>query len=205
MSSPKSRDYNSYICNNNNGDHALALGCLLGIFMEIKRYRALGHDKPLQLADMLLYSWDRGLDVCVDLTGSSPLTQTEMTGFVPSRAVIDATQRKRVKYDTKCAAIGYDFLPFSFSFLWELEKDAVTLLKRIRKFSMTQDIGARVAVYIFNRICFVIAKGPRTYNLSTLPFQDSVQIQKVPENNLDVLKVLEKNLEVLKVEEKNLD
>ncbi|GKD06347.1 hypothetical protein Tco_1181321 [Tanacetum coccineum] len=40
---------------------------------------------------------------------------------------------------------------------------------------------------------------PRTYNLITLLFHDSVQIQKVPENNLDVLKVSEKNLEVLKV------
>nr|GFB00164.1 hypothetical protein [Tanacetum cinerariifolium] len=33
-----------------------------------------GGDKPLRSADMLLYSWDRGLDVCVDLTGSSRLT-----------------------------------------------------------------------------------------------------------------------------------
>ncbi|GKA43765.1 hypothetical protein Tco_0736489 [Tanacetum coccineum] len=28
-----------------------------------------GRDKPLRPADMLLYSWDGGLDVCVDLTG----------------------------------------------------------------------------------------------------------------------------------------
>ncbi|GJS91411.1 hypothetical protein Tco_0774047, partial [Tanacetum coccineum] len=28
---------------------------------------------------------------------------------------------------------------------------------------------------------------PRTYNLSTLPFRDSVQLWKFPENNLDVL------------------
>ncbi|GJZ52420.1 hypothetical protein Tco_0606935, partial [Tanacetum coccineum] len=34
-----------------------------------------------------------------------------------------------------------------------------TLLKRIRKFSMAQDIGARVAVYIFTMIRFAIAKG----------------------------------------------
>nr|GEX41503.1 putative reverse transcriptase domain-containing protein [Tanacetum cinerariifolium] len=154
---------------------------------------------------------DTLLDICyrsgisVDLTGSSPLTQTVMTGFVSGRAVIDAAQRKRVKYNTKCAAIGYGFLSFSFSSLGELEEGAGTLLKRIRKFSMTQDVGARVAVHIFNRIDFSIAKGPRTYNLSTLPFQDLVQIQKVPKNNLNVLKVLEKNLEVLKVEEKNLD
>ncbi|GKB25225.1 ABHD17C-like protein [Tanacetum coccineum] len=40
----------------------------------------------------------------------------------------------------------------------ELEKDAVTLLKRIRKFSVAQDNRAHVAVYIFSRISFVITK-----------------------------------------------
>ncbi|GJZ25454.1 hypothetical protein Tco_0569707 [Tanacetum coccineum] len=118
-----------------------------------------GCDKPLRPADMLLYSWDRGLDVCVDLTGSSPLTQTGMADFAPGRAVIDATQRKRVKYEAKCATIGYEFLPFTFSSLEELEGDAVTLLKRIRKFSIAQDIEARAVVHIFNRIGFAVAKG----------------------------------------------
>ncbi|GJR78905.1 hypothetical protein Tco_0149690 [Tanacetum coccineum] len=82
-----------------------------------------------------------------------------MADSVPSRAVIDVAQRKRVKYMAKCAAIGYGFLPFSFSSLGELEDDAVTLLKRIWKFFMTRDIGARTAVHIFNRIGFAIAKG----------------------------------------------
>ncbi|GKD89364.1 putative reverse transcriptase domain-containing protein [Tanacetum coccineum] len=91
-----------------------------------------GRDKPLRPTDMLLYSWDGGLDVCVDLTGSSPLTQTGMVDFVPDRAVFDAAQH------------------------------AVTLLKQIRKFSMAQDIGARAVVHIFNRINFAIAKGVRT-------------------------------------------
>nr|GEY14996.1 hypothetical protein [Tanacetum cinerariifolium] len=118
-----------------------------------------GCDKPLRPADMLLYSWDRGLDVCVDLTGSSPLTQTGMADFVPGRAVIDAAQCKRGKYMAKCAANGYWFLPFSFSSLGELEADAVTLLKRIRKFSMTQNVETRAAGHIFNRISFSIAKG----------------------------------------------
>ncbi|GJS43660.1 hypothetical protein Tco_0568703 [Tanacetum coccineum] len=31
-----------------------------------------GHDKKLRPADMLLYSWDGGLEISVDLTGSSP-------------------------------------------------------------------------------------------------------------------------------------
>ncbi|GJY56056.1 hypothetical protein Tco_0455171 [Tanacetum coccineum] len=42
---------------------------------------------------MLLYSWDKGLDVCVDLTGLSPLPQTGMVDFVSDRAVIEAAQR----------------------------------------------------------------------------------------------------------------
>ncbi|GKC41825.1 hypothetical protein Tco_1059547 [Tanacetum coccineum] len=118
-----------------------------------------GCDKPLRPADMLLYSWVGGLDVCVDLTGSLRLTQTGMADFAPGCTVIDAAQCKRVKYKAKCATIGYGFLLFSFSSLGELEKDAVTLLKRIQKFSMTQDIRARDAIHIFNKIGFVVAKG----------------------------------------------
>ncbi|GKC51612.1 hypothetical protein Tco_1074357 [Tanacetum coccineum] len=93
-----------------------------------------GCDKPVRPSDMLLYSWDGGLDVCVDVTGSSLLTQTVMADFVPGRAVIDAAHRK-------------------------CEANEVTLLKRIQKFSMAQDIGTRVAVHIFNMISFAIAKG----------------------------------------------
>nr|GEW02120.1 hypothetical protein [Tanacetum cinerariifolium] len=122
------------------------------------------------IIDMLLYSWDGGLDVCMELTRSSPLTQTGMADFVSGRAVIDVAQRKRGKYMAKCAAIGYGFLPFSFSSLRELEPDAVTLMKQIRKFSMAQDIGIRAAVHIFNRISFSIAKGVGAQKVSWLPF-----------------------------------
>ena len=106
---------------------------------------------------------------CVDLTGSSPLTQTGMVDFVPGRVVIEAAQRKRVKYEAKCTGRGYGFLPFSFSSFGELEKDAVTILKRIRKFSMTQGIGARAAAHIFSRISFSIARGVGAQLVSRLP------------------------------------
>ncbi|GJY10532.1 hypothetical protein Tco_0378717 [Tanacetum coccineum] len=118
-----------------------------------------GRDKPLRPDDMLLYSWDRELDMCADLTGSLPLTQTVLTDFLPGRAVVDAAHRKRVKYEAKCANIGYSFLPFSFSSFGALKKDAVTLLKRIRKFFVAEDIRARDAVHIFNRISVAIARG----------------------------------------------
>ncbi|GJV52553.1 putative reverse transcriptase domain-containing protein [Tanacetum coccineum] len=87
-------------------------------------------DKSLRPADVLLYSWDGGRDVCVDLTGSSPLTQTGMADFVPGRAVNEAAQRKCVKYEAKCADIGYGFLPFSFSSFGELENDACGAIHR---------------------------------------------------------------------------
>ncbi|GKF35183.1 hypothetical protein Tco_0108383, partial [Tanacetum coccineum] len=47
--------------------------------------------------------------------------------------------------------------------------DAVTLLKRIRKFSMAQDIGVRAAVHIFNRISFAIAKKMEALIVSRFP------------------------------------
>ncbi|GJR33690.1 hypothetical protein Tco_1209374 [Tanacetum coccineum] len=128
-----------------------------------------GRDKTLRSADMLLYSWDKGLDVCVDLTGSSPVTQTGMADFEPGHAVIDATKRRRVKYEAKCTNIGYGFLPFSFSSFGELEEDVIAILKRIRKFSVTQDIGGRAAVHIFSRVTFAIAKGVRAQIVSLLP------------------------------------
>ncbi|GKD35484.1 hypothetical protein Tco_1250993 [Tanacetum coccineum] len=92
-----------------------------------------------------------------------------MVDFVRGHAVIEAAKRKRVKYEAKCADIGYGFLSFSFSSFGELEKDAVTLLKRIRKFSMTQDIGAFAAVHIFSRISFTIARGVGAQIIFWLP------------------------------------
>nr|GEW18094.1 reverse transcriptase domain-containing protein [Tanacetum cinerariifolium] len=53
----------------------------------------------------------------------------------------------------------------------ELEADAVTLLKRIRKFPIAQNIDARVVVHIFNMISFVIAK--ETWRF---PFEDVIEV-----------------------------
>ncbi|GKF73642.1 hypothetical protein Tco_0219974, partial [Tanacetum coccineum] len=100
---------------------------------------------------------------------SSPLMQTGMADFVPGRTVIDAAKHKRVKYEAKCANIGYCVLSFSFSSFRELEEDAIALLKRIRKFFVTQDIEARAVIHIFSRVTFAIARGVRTQIVSRLP------------------------------------
>ncbi|XP_056699878.1 uncharacterized protein [Spinacia oleracea] len=126
-------------------------------------------DGALRPADILLYSWDGGLDVCVDLTGSSPMTQSGLSGFIPGRVVAVAAQRKQDKYAARCRALGYGFFPFSFSSFGELEKGAVSLLKRVQTYSRAQDIGARAAAHIFSRIGFAIARGVGAQIVSRLP------------------------------------
>ncbi|KAL6511201.1 hypothetical protein OROHE_020570 [Orobanche hederae] len=128
-----------------------------------------GSDRCLRPADLLLYAWDRGRDVCVDLTGSSPLTRSGMLDFVPGQVVAQAAKRKCVKYRDLCAAKGYGFLPFSFSTIGELDSDAAALLVRVRGFSLVQDAGARAAHHIFSRISFAIAKGVGAQLVSRLP------------------------------------
>nr|GEV12982.1 hypothetical protein [Tanacetum cinerariifolium] len=56
--------------------------------------------------------------------------------------------------------------------------DAVTLMKRIRKFSVAQDIGARAVIHIFNRIDFSIAKGVGAQLVSRLPSVTPIILMK---------------------------
>ncbi|KAL9226128.1 hypothetical protein vseg_001975 [Gypsophila vaccaria] len=128
-----------------------------------------GHGKPLRPADLLLYSWYMGRDVCVDLTGSSPLSNSAFPDYAPGWVVADAARRKCAKYLALCEARGYGFLPFSFSSLGELEGGAVDLLKRIQRNSVSHDAGKRVTAHIFTRICFSIAKGVGAHIVSRLP------------------------------------
>jgi hypothetical protein len=116
-----------------------------------------------------MYSWDRGRDVCVDITGSSPLTQGGLVDFMPGRCVSDAAQRKYAKYRDVCSAAGYGFIPFSFSSFGELEADAILMLGRIRSFCLSHDADSRAAAYIFSRVCFAIVKGVGAQLVSRLP------------------------------------
>ncbi|GKF59087.1 hypothetical protein Tco_0175873 [Tanacetum coccineum] len=100
----------------------------------------------------------RKFSIAQDIGARADVHIFNRISFAIAKEVGQDTHHKRAKYEAKCANIGYGFLRFSFSSLRELEKDAVNILKRIRKFSVAQDIGARAAVHIFNRISFAIAK-----------------------------------------------
>nr|GEU77740.1 hypothetical protein [Tanacetum cinerariifolium] len=128
------------------GDHAVSCAGIVGI----KHRHNVVHDT---LGDICFRSGiSAGKEVDIGLGGGRD-----------KLLLIEATQRKRVKYEAKCAHIVYKFLPFSFSSFGELEKDA------IQKFSMAQDIEARAAIHIFNRISFAIASGVGAQIVSRLP------------------------------------
>nr|GEX12120.1 hypothetical protein [Tanacetum cinerariifolium] len=142
------------------GDHAVSC---VGI-IDIKHRHNVVRDT---LVDICLRLWiSAGKEVDIGLGGGrdKPLHPPDMLLYSGHCA-----HRKRVKYEAKCANIGYGFLPFSFSFFGKLEKDAVTLLNRIRKFFVAQDIGHGAAVYIFTRISFAIARRVEFQIASRLP------------------------------------
>ncbi|GJW48455.1 reverse transcriptase domain-containing protein [Tanacetum coccineum] len=71
------------------GDHAISCAGIIGIKHRHNMVRDTLVDICFRLGILA------GLDVCVDLTRSSPLTQTGMSDFSPGRAVTNAAQRKR--------------------------------------------------------------------------------------------------------------
>ncbi|GKE29555.1 hypothetical protein Tco_1444939, partial [Tanacetum coccineum] len=112
------------------GDHVVSCSGIIGI----KHRHNVVHDTIHDIYFLSGISASKEVNIRL---GSSPLTQTGIVDFVSGRVVIEAAQRKCVKCEAKCADIGYGFIPFSFFSFGELEKDAVSLLKRIRKFSVT--------------------------------------------------------------------
>nr|GEY79748.1 hypothetical protein [Tanacetum cinerariifolium] len=134
------------------GDHVVSCAGIIGI----KHRHTVVRDTLVGICYHSGISAGKEVDIGLDGGRDKPLRPPDLI-------------RKRDKYMDKCAAIGYGFLPFSFSSLGELEASAVILLKRIRKFSITRDIGARAAIQNFNRIGFVIPKGVRAQIVSRLP------------------------------------
>ncbi|GJX85105.1 hypothetical protein Tco_0335879 [Tanacetum coccineum] len=141
-------------------------------------------EKDLRPADLLLLNWLQGKDACLDVTCISLFVGMRANSWGPRVALHNVVEKKKMKYASKCADNGYKFIPFVFSTFEEFDKDAldtlsrikslsishsnnvkrgleedtVTLLKRIWKFLMAQDIGAHAAIHIFHRISFAIAR-----------------------------------------------
>ncbi|GJW05844.1 hypothetical protein Tco_1568267 [Tanacetum coccineum] len=108
------------------GDHVVSCAGIIGI----KHRHNVVHDTLVDICYRSGISAGKEVDIRLDGRRDKPLRPVDMLHYSWDGGL------------DVCAAIGYGFLPFSFSSLGELEADTVILLKRIRKFSITQDIGA---------------------------------------------------------------
>ncbi|GKB08526.1 hypothetical protein Tco_0836838 [Tanacetum coccineum] len=111
-----------------------------------------GRDLPP--ADLLLFNWIQGKDVCLDVTCISPFTGTGVNSWAPGVALHNAVEKKKRKYATKCADNGYKFIPFAFSTFGEFDKDALDTLSRIRSLSISHSNNVKSGAFIFHRALF---------------------------------------------------
>nr|GEU98921.1 ABC transporter A family member 9-like [Tanacetum cinerariifolium] len=93
------------------GDHVVSCAGIIGIKHRHNVVRDTLFDICFQSGISV------GKEVDIGLDGGCAKNYTGMADFAPGRAVTDAGHRKRSKYMAKYAAIGYEFLPFSFSSL----------------------------------------------------------------------------------------
>jgi hypothetical protein len=123
----------------------------------------------LRPADVLIYSWDRGKRVCVDLTGVSPLVGFGSGVFVVGQAAAKAAEAKVAKHEKACTENQHGFSPFAFDTFGFLASEAVVLLRRIQKFVNRNLATASSAEYVFRRVGFAIQKGVAVQLVARLP------------------------------------
>jgi len=125
--------------------------------------------KDLRPADLLLFNWFRGKDVCLDVTGISPFAGMGQSSWASRLALNYAVEKKKKKYASKYEENGYKFIPFAFSTFGELEEEALGTLSRIKSLAISHCNNTRIGVFIFRRLSFCIQKGVGAQLVSRLP------------------------------------
>lgn len=127
------------------------------------------NDTGLNPADILLYIWENGRDVCFDVTSVSPFTSAATRTFVPGHAIAAAITRKRNKYLDICTAHGYGFGALAFTTLGELNEDIVVFLKRLKNCLASYDANYKVGSSLFHRIGLAVQKAVGAQLVARLP------------------------------------
>jgi hypothetical protein len=80
----------------------------------LKEMHAQGRDRP---ADLLLVAWDKGRDLCVDLTITCPFTAENypLSQEQTARHLKTAEKRKLDKHAASCTRMGWGAHPMAFS------------------------------------------------------------------------------------------
>ncbi|KAL5708293.1 hypothetical protein ACHQM5_019103 [Ranunculus cassubicifolius] len=125
--------------------------------------------KDLRPADLLIYNWDKGKDMCLDVIGVSPFTGSGVCSFVPGIAITNAVAKKRKKYESKCALSGYSFSTFAFTTFGELGADALVFLSRVTQAAQSLATSSKVGAFIYHRIGFALNKGVGAQLVVRLP------------------------------------
>ena len=125
--------------------------------------------RDLRPADLLLFNWSQGKDACMDMTGISPFAGGGVNSWAPGVALCNAVEKKKRKYASICAANGYSFIPFAFSTLGELDKEALGILSRLKSISCSHSGNVKSGVFIYHRVSFCIQKGVGAQLVSRLP------------------------------------
>lgn len=123
----------------------------------------------LRPADILIYNWENGRDVCFDVTVVSPFKGGGVRTFTPGHAISSVVTRKRNKYLDKCTAHGYGFGILALSTMGELGEDSVVFLKRLKHCLASHDANVKVGSFLFHRIGLAIQKGVGAQLVARLP------------------------------------
>lgn len=127
------------------------------------------NDTALRPADIFVYTWDNGSNVCLDVTGVLPFTDGGVRSFVSGMAIRNAVTRKNTKYLEKCTSQGYGFWALAFTTLGELGDETMDFLKRLRNYIASHDANVRVREFLFHRLGVIIQKGVGAQLVARLP------------------------------------
>ena len=90
--------------------------CKAGVF--VRKEAPLGFlseaRKDFKPADLLMFNWLHGKDVCMDVTRGSPFVSIRVSSLVTGTSLANTTERKRKKYTGKCEENGYKSIQFAF-------------------------------------------------------------------------------------------
>ena len=124
--------------------------------------------------DLVLFDWDNGRDLYVDVVGSSPLAQSYREYYVPGGAVTRAAAHKMAFYRPVLAhqPSRVAFEPFAFDCFGGLHSVAVGLLNRFQGLVSQASVSHEGMVWysVHRRIGFTIARAVGRQLASRLPW-----------------------------------
>lgn len=118
-------------------------------------------------ADIMVYNWENGKDICFDVTVVSRITSSG--NFVPGQAISAAITRKRNKYLAKCASHRYEFGVLPASTLDELSDDVIVFIKRLKSYLASHYVNNKIGSSLFHRLGITIQKDMGAQLVARLP------------------------------------